>query len=278
MSLSGVFEVLRGRPHHPVGADGKMALSDHFRELRARIIRMALYLVLGTVVAFFFWDQLFALIFKPYQDAADRLGESVDTKAVISGVGGPLMLQLKLCSVAGVVGSAPLWLREIWGFLVPGLHAHERKWSRIFMVIAGPLFILGVAVGYYVLPKGIEVLLGFTQGDLESLVDFGEYYAFVTRMLLVFGIAFEIPVFVIMLNLTGMVSGRALGRYRPFIIVATFVFAAVATPSTDPFSMLMLALPMVLLFFLAELIARLVDRRRARAGTTRWADDEASPP
>ena len=189
------------------------------------------------------------------------------------------MLQLKLCGVAAIVVSSPYWLYQIWAFVVPGLHDQERKWTRIFAAIAGPLFIVGVATGYYVLPRGLEVLIGFTPAGLDNLVEFGDYFSFLTRMLLVFGIAFEIPLVVVMLNLAGIVSGKALGRYRPWIILGTFVFAAVATPSTDPFSMTMLAIPMLVLFFVAEVIARTVDRarRRGRQGTDQWADDEASP-
>jgi len=133
-----------------------------------------------------------------------------------------------------------------------------------------------VGVGYYVLPKGLEVLIGFAPEKLQSLVDFGEYFSFFSRMLLVFGVSFEIPLFVVLLNLAGVVSGRTLGRYRPWIIVGTFVFAAVATPSTDPFSMLMLAIPMVALFMVSEVVARLVDRRRNRVSYAGLDDDEAS--
>jgi sec-independent protein translocase protein TatC len=132
-----------------------------------------------------------------------------------------------------------------------------------------------VATGYYVLPRGLEVLIGFTADELQSLVEFGEYFSFFTRMLLVFGVAFMIPLFVVMLNLAGVVSGRRLGEYRAWIILGTFVFAAAATPSTDPFSMLMLALPMTVLFLVSEVIARVLDRRRQRATPT-YADDEAS--
>jgi len=285
-ALAGAF---RGKPAHPVGADGKMALSDHFRELRARMMRIALYLVVGTIVALFFYQDppfgiqtsLFDLIFEPYRKAAEMLGDEVETTAVINDLGGPLMFQLKLCGVAAVVITAPLWLLEIWGFITPALHANERKWTRIFALAAGPLFLLGVATGYYVLPRGIEVLLGFTPtgGYIESLVDFNKYFSFITRMLVIFGIGFEIPLFVVMLNLAGVVSGKALARSRPMIILGTFVFAAVATPSTDPFSMLLLGIPMAVLFLVAEALARLIDRTRARnpRGTEQWADDEVSP-
>jgi sec-independent protein translocase protein TatC len=254
-----------------------MSLGDHFRELRARVMRSAFYLVAATVIALFFYDQLFQLILDPYNSARKLLGQDTQTQAVITGVGTPLLLQLKMCGVAGLVVTSPLWLYEIWGFIVPGLHRHERTWTRVFALTAGPLFIAGVALGYYVLPKGIAALIGFTPHGLTQLTEFGEFFTFITRMLLVFGVAFEIPLFVVLLNLAGILSGRTLGRYRPWVIVGVFVFAAVATPSTDPYSMLMLAIPMLVLVLISEGIARLLDRRRGQRGTNQWDDDVASP-
>ncbi len=256
-----------------------MALSDHLRELRARLLRSAIALVLAFGVALFFYEQLLELIRRPYDDAVLRLDGSVPSELVLGGVTQPLLLQLKLCGVAAVVASSPYWLFQIWGFIVPGLHQHEKRWTRVFAAVAGPLFIAGVALGYWVLPKGLEVLIGFTPVDVTNLVEFGTFFSFITRMLLVFGIAVEIPLFVVMLNLAGVVSGKALGRYRPWIVIGTFLFAAVATPSTDPFSMLMLALPMLGLFLVAEVIARLVDRSRGRGehSTDQWDDDALSP-
>jgi sec-independent protein translocase protein TatC len=259
-----------------------MALADHLRELRARVLKVAVVLTIGVVVAWFFYDDLFSLLFEPYRRAQEILeSEGVASMPVLSGVANPLLLQIKVCALAAVVVTSPYWLYQLWAFIVPGLHANERRWTRIFAVVAGPMFMLGVFVGYYVLPKGIEVLVGFTPGGLQNLVEFGEYFRFLTRMLLVFGIAFEIPLFVVMLSLAGVVSGRALGRYRPWIVLGAFVFAAVATPSTDPFSMLMLAIPMTLLFLVSEVVARLVDRRRRRQAAAGpyagLSDDEVSP-
>ncbi len=136
---------------------------------------------------------------------------------------------------------------------------------------------MGVALGYYVLPKGIATLIGFTPKGVIQLTEFGDFFTFITRMLLVFGVAFEIPLFVVMLNLAGVVSGKALGRYRPWIIIGVFVFAAVATPSTDPYSMLMLAIPMLVLVIASELIARLLDKRK-RARRPEELDDDAISP
>ncbi len=280
MSTVGwVFDLLRGKPKHAVGPDGRMALTDHLREFRARLIRSVLVLVAAFIVALFFYDPLLDFISGPYDDAVATLQDRVDTELVATGIGAGLLLQLKLCGVAAVVASAPYWLYQIWAFILPGLHPHERKWSRVVAAIAGPLFFGGVALGYYVLPKGISVLIDFVPQDVTSLVDFGAYFSFVTRMLLIFGVAMEIPFFVILLNLAGVVSGRALGRYRPWIVIGVFVFAAVATPSTDPFSMLMLAIPLQILFVVAEIVARLIDRARGRGDTStnQWSDDEVSP-
>ena len=270
--------LLSSKPKNPVGPDGRMPLGDHLREFRARILRSVLVFVAVFIGMLFIYDPtLLALVMAPYNDAREVLGASVETKAYMAGATGPLMLAIKLSGVAALVVTSPYWLYQIWAFIVPGLHQQEKKWSRIFAAVAGPLFISGVAMGYYVLPKGLEVLIGFTPASMENLLEFGEYFSFFTRMLLVFGVAFEIPLFVIMLSLAGVVSGATLGRHRPWIVVGTFVFAAVATPSTDPFSMLMLALPMMALFLIAEILARVIDRVRKQKARTQVADDELSP-
>jgi len=257
-----------------------MALSDHFRELRARLMQSLLALVTATIVAFFFYEQLIDLVTNPYREAVRNLGGPAEARSqlVISGIAGGLMVQLKLCAMAGLIASSPFWLYQIWAFILPGLHKNERRWTRLFVIVAGPLFGAGVAVGYYVLPKGLEVLISFTPADMTNLNDFKDFFSFIATMLLVFGVSFEIPFFVVLLNLAGVVSGASLVKYRPWIITGTFVFAAVATPSTDPFSMLMLALPMTILFFVAEVIARLIDRRRNKKALATAVDDDVASP
>ncbi|MBF4163068.1 twin-arginine translocase subunit TatC [Nocardioides acrostichi] len=277
MAISGVVRLFVIRPVHPVGADGKMALSDHLRELRARILKVLLAVSVAFVVALFFFEQLYDLVYGPYQQAVEALPDQ-QTIASTSGAGGGLMLYLKLCGFAALIGTSPIWLYQIWAFILPGLHANERKWSRIFMGIATPLFVAGLALGYFTLPKGLEILIGFNPKGITNIVEFSEYLQFFTRTLLMFGIAFEIPLFVVLLNLAGVVSGRQLGQYRSWIIVFVFVFAAVATPSTDPFTMCFMAIPMVLLFIVAEGIARWNDKRRARKRPNAGlSPDEISP-
>ncbi|HNI71545.1 MAG TPA: twin-arginine translocase subunit TatC, partial [Marmoricola sp.] len=262
-----------------VGTDGRMALVDHFRELRARVLRSLVVLILCIVIAFFFYTEIRYVVTLPYHKAMEMLGQKTDSELIVSGVGGPLLLQLKLCGLAGLLLSSPWWLAETWGFVLPALHENERKWSYVFAAIAGPLFLFGVTVGYLTMPKALQVLIGFTPDYVKSLVDFNEYFSFLTRTLIVFGVSFEIPIFIVLLSLAGIIKGSQLRQYRSWILVAVFVFAAVATPSTDPFSMLFLAVPMAVLMLISEIIARLIDKRRGRSRDLdpTWGDDEQSP-
>lgn len=239
-----------------------MALGDHFRELRARVLRAGTLMILALGVALYFFDPLYDLVFGPYARAAAKLEEG-STIATTSGPAGGLMLYLKLCGFTALISTAPYWLYQVWAFILPGLHATERKWSRVFVAVAGPLFLIGVVLGYVTLPKGLEVLIALNPDGVTNLVDFGNYLQFFTRTLLVFGLAFEIPVFVVMLNLAGVVSGKQLAAHRAWIIVGLFIFAAVATPSADPFTMTFMAVPMVILYIISEFIAHWNDRRKA---------------
>jgi sec-independent protein translocase protein TatC len=276
--LSRLFGLYRGKPQNPVGDDGRMALADHFRELRARLLRAITVLIVAIIVALVFYDQIFEFVTLPYRDALSQLNDDVDSRLISSDIGGPLMIQLKLCTFVAIGATSPYWLWQIWAFILPGLNPRERKWSWLFIAVAGPLFIAGMALGFYIMPKGLAVLIGFTQTDVQNLVDVGRLIGFMTQMLLVFGLAFEIPLFVVMLNLVGVLPGRVLARYRPWIVLGTFVFAAVATPSTDPFSMCFLAAPMLVLFGISEVITRAIDRARVRRAEAQGIlPDEASP-
>jgi len=231
--ISGVVGLLRGRPVHPVGPDGRMALSDHLRELRGRVLKVALVVIAAFIIGLFYFPQLFEFVSGPYVDAQKSLPADQQTLITTNGAGGGLMLHLKLAGFVAVLGTAPFWLYQIWAFIVPGLHSNERRWSYIFLATGIPLFFAGVVLGYLTLPTGLKVLLGLNPEDVTNLVEFGDYLQFYTRTLLVFGLAFEIPVFVVLLNRAGIVSGKTLSRYRPWVIIGIFIFAAAATPSTQ---------------------------------------------
>jgi sec-independent protein translocase protein TatC len=247
-----------------------MSLADHLRELRYRVIVAAGAIIAASILAAVFYNQLYLVLMRPYLQAVEMLKESnpnLDTSAVISGVGTPLALALQICLVAGLVLSSPFWLYQLWSYIVPALLAKEKKYALIFIAVALPLFLLGVLVGYYILPQGISVLLAFTPSSVPvtNLLAIDEFLKFTLQLMVVFGLGFLMPVVVVGLNLMGVVSAKQLGKARTYVIFGTFLFGAAATPSTDPFSMLALALPMTLLYLAAESIARINDRRRAKA-------------
>jgi sec-independent protein translocase protein TatC len=268
---------IKGRPIHfslkwlkppPVPPDGTMTLFEHLRELRYRLIVSALAIILGMVVAWFFRYDLMDILQRPYFQAIDALkAKNPDATTLLVNINltSPLTLALKVSALAGLLITAPFWLYQLWAFIVPGLLAKEKKWALIFIGAATPMFVGGVVVGYIVLPKAITVLLSFTQSGVSNLQDINAYLSFLLRLMLVFGIAFLIPLVVLMLNIVGVIKAKQLAKYRSLVIFGTFVFGAVATPSTDPFSMLALALPMTVLFLAAEVIAHILDRRKERA-------------
>jgi sec-independent protein translocase protein TatC len=262
VALSDIVNVLRGRPVHPVGSDGRMELSDHLRELRARVIKIMLILAIGFILALVFYHQLYEVVYHPYGVTRHKFPHK--TLPVTEGVNGSFMLYMKLCGFAALIGTSPFWLYQIWAFIMPGLHRNEKRWTAIFVSIAGPLFLAGVALGYLVMPAALKFLIGFTPSGVTNLLNFNEYLGFFTTTLLFVGLGFEIPLFIVLLNIVGVLPGRVLGRFRPWIILGAFIFTAMITPTTDPFTMTIMAVPMVGLFLLAEVIARFNDRRRAR--------------
>ena len=255
-----------------------MPLMDHLRELRSRLVRAVLAIVIGTIVAWIFYDQILDFLTQPYNDIKPLLEErGIESNIVITGIGGAFQFQLKISLVAGILASSPVWLWQAWAFILPAMHRHEKRWAALLTATGAPLFVGGAALAYLVLPKAIDVLIGFVPDGVDNLVTGAEYFDFIVRMMLVFGVAAEIPLVVVMLNRLGIVSGRQLAGARPWTIIGIFVFAAVATPSTDPLSMLFLAVPMTVLYLVSEIIARLTDRRRGKKAPRELADDELSP-
>jgi len=267
---------IKGRPIHfslkwlkppPVPPDGTMTLFEHLRELRYRLVVSILAILVGMIVAWFFRYELLDILQRPYFQAIDALKtKNPDSTTLLVNINltSPLALSLKVSALAGLILTAPFWLYQLWAFVVPGLLAKEKKWALIFIAAATPMFVGGVIVAYVVLPKAITVLLSFTQAGVSNLQDINAYLSFLLRLMLVFGLGFLIPLIVLMLNIVGVIKAKQMAKYRSLVIFGTFVFGAVATPSTDPFSMLAVALPMALLFLAAEVIARVLDRRKAQ--------------
>lgn len=261
----------------PVPPDGRMGLYEHLRELRYRLIASVVAIGIGMGASSFWYEQLYGLLLWPLHRAQDSLAAKhpdLLLQATNEGVTTPFMIFMKVVAVSGLLLTAPVWLHQLWSFIVPGLLAKERKWARIFVATATPLFLAGVVTGYLMMPAAVGVLVGFTPEGFEvvNLLSIDGFLSFLIRVMLVFGISYLIPLVMLMLNLLGVLSSQGMKKARPFIILAAFIFAAVATPTTDPFSMLALALPLTVLMMVTEQIARIVERRRALR-----ADDLAHP-
>jgi len=253
----------------PVPADGTMSLYDHLRELRYRFTVSALAIIITSTIAAFFYRPLLEFVMWPYSEGIRILQESNKAQILIVNQGStsPFVLALKTCAWAGLIAACPVWIWQLWAFIVPGLLTQERKWALRFMFSAVPLFLLGAATGYLVMPRGIAVMLQFTPEDLgiTNMQDLNAFLDLEMKLILIFGLAFLLPIVLIFLNIIGVLSAQAMKKARVYAIFGTFVFGAMVTPSTDPVSMLALALPMALLYLGAELFAHVHDRRKARA-------------
>ncbi|MFJ8156759.1 twin-arginine translocase subunit TatC [Streptomyces sp. NPDC094468] len=267
--------------------EGRMPLGDHLRELRNRLAKAMLAIVVVTVVAAFFYNDIINFLTRPVLDsvgceqAFGELARSTSdshpcAQITINGLLAPFTLALQVSLMAGVVFASPVWLYQLWAFVAPGLHRNEKKYAYAFVATGVPLFFGGAFFAYKVLPTTAKVLLQFTPHKVSNLLPLDDLLQLVTRMVIVFGLSFELPLLLVMLNLTGIVTGaRMLGWWRAMILGIT-VFAAVATPSTDPLSMLALAGPIWVLYFGAVLFSLLNDRRKRRREAEGPDDDEAS--
>ncbi|GHB62414.1 Sec-independent protein translocase protein TatC [Streptomyces viridiviolaceus] len=266
--------------------EGRMPLAEHLRELRNRLAKALLAIVVVTVVAAFFYNDIINFFTKPVLDSVgcsksfEELAKTADenrcAQITINGLLTPFTLALKVSLMAGVVLASPIWLYQLWAFVAPGLHRHEKKYAYAFVATGVPLFLGGAFFAYKVLPTTAKVLIEFTPFGVDNLLPLDDLLDLVTRMVIVFGLSFELPLLLIMLNFTGVLTGkRMLGWWRAMIMGIT-LFAAIATPSTDPLTMMALAGPIWVLYFGAVAIALLNDRRRRRQEALGPADDEAS--
>lgn len=261
-----------------------MPLTDHLRELRNRLVKSGLAIVVGMVVGWIYYPQIFAWISDPFDSIiAEAEANGHEITLALTGVADPFILQIQLSAVTGVVLAAPIWLYQLWRFVTPGLHGHERRWAIGFAAAATPLFAAGVVLAYVVLPYGLQVLFGFTPDGVENIVSVDKYLSFFIRTILIFGVGFLVPLLLVLLNFASVVSGRRLLGWWRWIIMMVLLFAAVATPTGDPINLMLLAVPILMLVAIAVGICLLNDRRRARkrradgVDYSTLDDDEASP-
>ena len=253
-----------------------MSLGDHLRELRRRIVVSAVAIAVGSVLGWIQYDRLFTAIMAPLRKVAEERHGLVNIN--FGGITQPFTVQLQVAMFVGIIVASPVWLYQVWGFIVPGLTRREKRTTFAFIGAAVPLFLLGCFFATIAVPKAVEVLLGFTPQGAANLPDAALYLTFVTRFILAFGLAFLLPVFLVGLNVAHILPARIMLKGWRIAVVLIFVFAAMMTPTPDAWTMLILALPMVGFFFAAVGVSTLLDRRRA-SREPEWAkvsDDEAS--
>jgi sec-independent protein translocase protein TatC len=247
-----------------------MTLAEHFREFRRRLFVSAVAIVLASIAAGVFYDRVFDALTAPfYAYAEDSPGvtASINFAQATSAFSNLISLSI----FVGLIVSSPIWLYQVWAFIVPGLTSKEKKISLVFIGSTIPLFLAGCWLGYTILPQSLSILYGLSPEGTSNIQQASDYFSFVTRFILVFGLGFLFPVFLVGLNLIGaMPASRLIGGWRVAVLVI-FVFAAVATPTADPFTMFVFALPLVVLYFAAWLVCRWLDKRKA-ASRPDWLD------
>ena len=244
--------------------NGAMPLLDHLREFRNRFLKSLLAIFLASIAGWFLYEPIIEKLTEPFCDLNAGAEQNYCGDLYINGLIGPFNLHLKVAFIAGIIFAAPIWLYQIWSFITPALHKRERRLAIGFVSVATPLFSLGAFLAYLVLPHAVKILLGFTPSDLGNLIRFDEYLDFVMRLILLFGIAFVLPLFLLALNILGLVSGRSLLKPWRLAVFITFLFTAAFTPTPDPITMTLLAIPLCILYFAAGTIAIVFDKRKSK--------------
>ena len=261
--------------------EGRMPLMDHLRELRNRVVKIALVVVVGAGVAWGFYNSIWSFIQRPYCQAIGGCNTHIFGRSlVLNGVTDGFYLHIKVSIIAAVVITSPIWLYQLWAFIAPGLHSREKRWTYLFMGTAVPLFALGCFFAFLAMSRGLKFFIGMSGGQLTNLFTADTYIGYWVAIIIGFGLCFEVPLFLVILNLARVITHERFKKWRKVIIFLVFVFAGIASPSPDPLTMLLLGGVVVALVEVAEVIIFFNDRRYARLHpdlNAGLADNELSP-
>jgi len=251
-----------------------MALMDHLKELKNRLIKSAIGLVIGGIGGWILYDPVLSALKEPVDRIAEHTGGTSSVN--FSSIASPFDFKLQLSLLIGAVISSPIWIYQLWAFITPGLTSKERRYTLGYMAAAVPLFLAGAWVGWMVTPQVVRALTQFTPSGFSNLIDARDYVDFVTRMVLFLGLAFLVPVVLVGVNMAGIIRGQTILKAWRITVFLVFVLAAVAAPGADALSMFLLAGPLLLLFFAAIGLCILNDRRRDRRVAKQAAETEAT--
>jgi sec-independent protein translocase protein TatC len=260
--------------------DGRMPLMDHLRELRNRVVKMALALIAGMVIGWVFFTPIWKFITHPYCNAIGGCRATLGHTLAVTGPLDGFYLHIKVAFVAGIIITSPVWLYQIWAFIAPGLYRREKRWTYLFIGTAVPLFLLGAWLSLLVMGRGLHFLIGMVPQNAVNIFTADTYISYFMMMILGFGLCFELPLLLVMLNQINLLPHSRFKKWRRVLIFCVFVFAGIASPSPDPITMLLLGGVCVALVEAAEVIVLLNDRRKARLHPDPYdglADDELAP-
>jgi sec-independent protein translocase protein TatC len=260
--------------------DGRMPLFDHLRELRNRVVKIAVAVLVGAGVSWAFYQPIWNFIQRPYCQAVgycklNAIGHSL----ILNGVMDGFYLHIKVAVIAGTVITSPVWLYQLWAFVAPGLHSREKRWTYAFLGTAVPLFALGCFFAFLAMSRGLKFFISMS-GGLTNLFTADTYIGYWIAMIIGFGLCFEVPLFLVILNLARVITHERFKKWRRLILFLVFVFAGIASPSPDPLTMLLLGGVVAVLVEVAELLIYLNDKRYARNHPDLYADladDELAP-
>jgi sec-independent protein translocase protein TatC len=272
------------KEHRAANPEGRMPLMEHLRELRNRLLKALAVIAIGMGIGLLpqVFHPLWNFIERPFCSAVingmtgcHKIGDQL----VINGIFDPFILRVQVAFFFGLIVTCPFWLYQLWAFIAPGLYRREKRWTYTFVGTAAPLFAVGAVIAYFAMSRGLRYLLGLTPEHVVNLPPVNTYLGYFEAMLLGFGLAFELPLALVLLNLAGVLTHERIRKWRRWMIFLVFVFAGIASPSPDPVTMLLLAVPCVVLVEVAELIIWGIDRRRARRPSpyAGLSDDEVSP-
>jgi sec-independent protein translocase protein TatC len=271
------------KEHRASNPEGRMPLMEHIRELRNRIVKAALALLIGMGIGLIpaVFNRIWALVEHPFCSAVinGKTGcHQIGDQLVLSGVLDPFILRVQVAFYFALIVTSPVWLYQLWAFIAPGLYSREKRWTYLFVGTAVPLFALGAGIAYFAMSRGLRYLLGLTPKHVVNLPPVSTYLGYFNAMLIGFGLAFELPLAMVILNRAGVLTHERFRKWRRMIIFLVFVFAGIASPSPDPITMLLLAVPCIVLVEVAEVIIWATDRRRVgRSPYAGLSDDEISP-